>query len=409
MTTALVPTSHARLSASGAHKWMHCPGSIEAEAPFPDISSKYADEGSAAHLVASTCLEFGRDAASEIGLTYNAYPTFPITADMAEHVQTYLDFVRGLWAFCDRTWIESKAMVPELLAKLPEDVGGTSDAGGIDFAERVLHVTDLKFGRGVLVEVQGNEQFRIYALGKYGELSHEDKMRLAYVEMHVIQPRARHDDGPIRSERITLVELLNWAKNELSPAAYKALTANAPRAAGDWCKFCKAKSVCTTFRDKAFDAMPFVFEELPNAIPLMAAPVPFSSPERVAEIYFALDRLEEWASAFRSFVFNEVSSGRPIPGVGLKRKRTNRKWMDDGMVRQYLTALNVTPFLLQPDKIELRSPADIEKQLKAIKQPFPEHLVVKQEGELTLCPADDKDALTTLPQAASQFTTLELP
>ena len=42
--------NHAKMSPSGAHRWMRCPASLLLEQTLPDTSSKYADEGTRAEL-----------------------------------------------------------------------------------------------------------------------------------------------------------------------------------------------------------------------------------------------------------------------------------------------------------------------------------------------------------------------
>ena len=44
---------HAKLSASGAHRWTQCAGSVNAEEGLPNTTSIYAEEGTLAHHVAS--------------------------------------------------------------------------------------------------------------------------------------------------------------------------------------------------------------------------------------------------------------------------------------------------------------------------------------------------------------------
>jgi len=41
--------AHAKLAPSAAHRWLNCPGSIRLTADIPETTSKYAEEGIAAH------------------------------------------------------------------------------------------------------------------------------------------------------------------------------------------------------------------------------------------------------------------------------------------------------------------------------------------------------------------------
>lgn len=53
-------TTHAKLSASGSHRWLACPGSVEAESKVPQgKSSLAAQEGTCAHELADLVLSNG--------------------------------------------------------------------------------------------------------------------------------------------------------------------------------------------------------------------------------------------------------------------------------------------------------------------------------------------------------------
>ncbi len=49
--------AHSVLAPSSAHRWMHCPGSVNLERLFPNQSSAYAEEGTLAHAWAAFALD----------------------------------------------------------------------------------------------------------------------------------------------------------------------------------------------------------------------------------------------------------------------------------------------------------------------------------------------------------------
>src|SRR5690606_30590166 len=49
---------HALLSASGSERWLNCPGSVRLEQDFPDTTSPYAQEGTAAHELSEIMLRY---------------------------------------------------------------------------------------------------------------------------------------------------------------------------------------------------------------------------------------------------------------------------------------------------------------------------------------------------------------
>ncbi|MCS5736754.1 DUF2800 domain-containing protein, partial [Herbiconiux daphne] len=96
-------SSHARLSPSGAHKWMECPASLAAERGIKESRSEHAAEGTAAHNVAENVLRalnprwrgkrptFSKLAASDyVG---ERVENWTITGDMVEPIQSYIDTI----------------------------------------------------------------------------------------------------------------------------------------------------------------------------------------------------------------------------------------------------------------------------------------------------------------------------
>jgi hypothetical protein len=154
---------HAKLSPSGAHRWMRCPGSIALEAPFPDDSSVYAAEGTLAHLLASEELDGTKPAAERIGEQHTV-DGFDFTVDkvMVAYVEDYVKLVREI-AVGGVLLVEQRVPIGHLTGET--DATGTSDAVVVHADEGRLTVIDLKYGMGVRVLADGNEQAMMYALG----------------------------------------------------------------------------------------------------------------------------------------------------------------------------------------------------------------------------------------------------
>ena len=235
-----MPSSHARLSASAAERWMHCPGSITLteRLKLPNTSSVYADEGTMAHSVAEWKVmhtESGPAYKKELK-KWEASEFW--CGEMDEATTFYANEVQDIYIRLLQQDAGTVRMVEQRIDLKEWIPGGfgTSDAVVIGAGE--IHVVDLKYGKGVKVEAEGNPQLRLYGLGSaslFGDLYDFDT-----VVLHIIQPRLDH----ISTERIALKDLRDWGKNEVRPAADEAANGSERTACGDWCRFCPAKAVC---------------------------------------------------------------------------------------------------------------------------------------------------------------------
>lgn len=208
--------AHAKLSPSGAHRWMRCPGSVVLEAQYPDRGSVYAREGSAAHELAALILETEAESAQPyVGkeiefMDGDEEVVWPITQDMADHVDDYVKLVREK--------AEGKTLLVERKVPIGHITGeggatGTSDAIILDTAGKTIEVIDLKYGMGVRVFADGNEQAQMYALGALEEYGLVGDFE--HVVMTIHQPRLNH----VAEHWLTVEELQAFAEKVRDAAA----------------------------------------------------------------------------------------------------------------------------------------------------------------------------------------------
>jgi len=353
MNRNLPVKQHATLGASTSARWMACPGSIRLidALQLPDGSgeTEYAREGTAAHALAERCLVNNTEPHQLLGVTLGGVE---VTEEMADFVSIFADYCRHLAEHATEHFAEQKFS----LAKLnpPEAMFGTADFVAYDKASRTLHVVDLKYGRGVVVEVKENEQLRYYALG--AALLLDDGTRaIETVEMTIVQPRAAHPDGIIRSEQINIVDLVEWS-NDLLAAARATQDPKALLTAGEHCRFCPAAATCPARRAQAQAIAQVEFDSLPEHVP----PAPETLPlELLVEVVGHLHMLEDWIASVRQFAQTKLERGEEVPGLKLVAKRAMRKWADEDAVRAELAGRSFDSEEIETRK--LKSPAQIEK------------------------------------------------
>jgi hypothetical protein len=382
---------------------MSCPGSVNLarQVPVQDSGSNiFAQEGTNAHTLGELCLREKRSPDFYLGSQFYG---FVVSEEMVEHVGTYVAHCRELALQVmahsgGAVWIEHKFNLNSL--NPPEPMFGTGDFCAYDAQTQTLYVVDLKYGQGVVVEVLGNKQTRYYALGC--ALSPEIKgLPITDVVMTIVQPRAGHADGPIRSETISFLELLEFASTLLF-AAKKTQEPNAPLVPGSHCRFCPASGVCPAQRDQAMVLAQMDFGVETPSVP----PAPETMPiEVVLDMLPKLHVLEDWIAAMRAHVRGKLERGEDVPGWKLVEKRAQRKWADTAAVEKYLAGKYDADAVYEPR--DLKSVAQIEKVVG--KKPFAASplaaLVVKQSSGLKMAPASDPSPAVVV-TAGSEFLAL---
>jgi len=358
--------AHAKLSASGAERWLTCPGSIRAEESIPDKSSKFAMEGTAAHELAELCLTKTRTAISYLNQTLPE-SQWKVDEDMAEHIQTYVDYVDQ---FKGHRMIEQRVD----FSKYVPDGFGTSD--GIIIDNDTMHIIDLKFGKGIRVDADNNSQGKLYAIGAlcdYGFV-----YDIEHIIIHIVQPRLDH----ISVWEISAVELLAWAE-WVKGRAQLCSEPDAPRVASEKaCLWCKAKPTCPELMALTESAT------LADFTDISVSP---KSPDKlsVRDLRFALDNKKliiSWLDAVENLAFERLSAGEDFAGYKLVHGRSSRSWVDPQEAEQVLFE-ELGDALYAPKKIITAPQA--EKLLGKKKIGLLDGLVSKHEGKPTMVPESD--------------------
>ena len=357
----LTAGKHALLSPSSAARWMRCPASVVVTRDMPEDSSPYAIEGTCAHRLAELLLNgadgFPADEAAKV-IAAGVDPD-----SLVEPVRVYVDYVRSLGSEI----VTEVSLDISLITKEPE-ARGTSDA--VVFSDGVLHVCDLKYGKGEPVSAEENPQLAIYAGAALAAFDFLGEIR--EVCMHIVQPRL----NSISVWRVSVDELM---------AFLSGVTVAGAR--------------CLRLLDENLD---------PDTVPAEFFQ-PWASLD-VQQLAYILDRIgliKSWMGEVEAAAHAALMEGREVPGYKLVEGRAgSRKWTDESKAEKLLKAWKV-PADFRYVK-SLISPTQAEKLLK-LKTLTDEQwaelcgYVSREPGKPTVVPASDKRPAISGRPAAEDF------
>ena len=348
---------HAKLSASGAHRWMACPGSVAAEDGLPDRSSSFAEEGTIAHELMEKIL-------ANQGVRLNPYKW-----EMIEAVTVYVNYVSSLRKYGeDYLFVERRVDFSEWVP----DGFGTADT--IIVNDEVIHIIDLKYGKGVQVFAENNPQAQLYALGAYAEfgfLTDAKKVRIS-----IVQPRLDH----ISEWELSVTELLKFGET-VRQAAADTQNADAKRVPGiKQCQFCKAKATCPALYKLTADTLMADFDQLDEIIPVNKL-----TDDQMRAAIENRPLIEAWLSAVENLAKERIANGNGFAGYKLVEGRANRKWADETIAAERLSKYTKEDIFTR----KLITPAQAEKILGKKDKTKIEDLIIKPRGSPTLAKESD--------------------
>ena len=369
---------HAVLSASSSHRWTKCTPAARLELEFDDTESSAAAEGTAAHALAEHKLRRALKMRSK-------KPISPFDCDeMDEYTDAYVDFVLEQLELAKQSCSDPLVLIEQHLdfSKYVPDGFGTGDC--ILISDKALHIIDLKYGMGILVNAERNSQMMLYSLGAleiYDSLYDIDE-----VSMTVFQPRRDN----VSTWTIPVDDLRDWAENELRIKAELAFKGEGEYCPGDWCTFCRAAVRC---RARAEEKLKLAQSEF--RLP------PLLSDAEIEEVLGKLSDITKWANDLLAYATDAaVNHGKAWSGYKVVAGRSVRKFKDEDAVAE-VAKVNGYKDIYRQSLITL---TEFEKLMGKAK--FNEvlgDLVYKPLGKPTLVPVSDKRPAINVSNATNDF------
>lgn len=378
-----MPDQHALLSASGAHRWLNCTPSAVLESGEPGSTSNAAEQGTAAHALAE----------HKLRRALHQHPNMrPISeyidTEMEGYTDDYADFVLEQIRDARQSCPDPQALIEQRLDFSHVVPGGFGTGDAVIIAEPCLHIIDLKYGMGVLVEAENNPQLMLYALGAlhaFGSL-----YEITEVAVTIFQPRRSN----VSTWTISTEELLAWAESEVAPKAALAAKGDGQFAAGSWCQFCKLAPTCRARAEANLYIAKYEF----------APPAELTDTE-IADVLARLPLLTKWASDVEAYAASlAINQGKAWPGFKVVVGRSVRKYTDEIAVAEAAQAAGFTDIF---DK-KLITLTAMEKLMG--KTQFADvlgELIHKPVGKPALVPDTDKRPALHVVSAADEFTNTE--
>ena len=355
--------THAVLSASSSKRWLNCPPSAKLNAEIPDTTTEYAKEGTDAHELAE-------------------YKVNQLLGIKADNPTENLDYYNQEMESCTDSYAQyiaeqvSQYSSPVVMVEQRLDFsryvpGGFGTGDCIIVADEVLTVIDFKYGKGVAVEAEYNPQMMLYALGALELFS--ILYDINEVKMVIFQPRIEN----ISEFSMSVLDLLNWAENELKPKAELAAKGEGEFCAGEHCRFCKVKATCRKRAEYNLAIAKYDF-----------APPDMLEDSEIEMILERADALTAWAADVKEYALSEALKGKKWNGYKVVEGRSNRKYTDEKMAAAVVKNAGKDPY----SEPKILGITEMTKLLGGRKK-FDELLskyVCKPQGKPTLVPESDK-------------------
>jgi len=386
-------SEHSVYGGSSIERIVKCPRSVKMCEGETSAESDAAIEGTKAHA----CLE------------YMAKKLFiekleaGIALRKTKHAATINDWCADMVAYarqaCSTISKKIKILGPDAVVTFEKRLdssaftenGQFSTADIVVYSRKKRHIwlADYKYGYRVVNE-RKNFQLRYYGLAAILNIGWN---LFDTYEFSIIQPRAWHIDGTVRSIEGHKDDLVSYGK-KVKTAVKISKSKDAPLVYGKkQCSFCAGKYKCPEFKKRTFTMAK------KSGLPINAKNIGVEITEKNAgKLLKAIDRAQDLMKAIRYKIFVMALNGAEIEGYKLVNNRAVRKWQLDAKAIKKLEK-EFGPDAFAPKKI--LSPAQFEKIFKSKKaKKFLKENTSKISNGLTLVEEkDNRKALSRVDEA----------
>lgn len=356
MNTPHVEREHSLLSASSAHRWFNCPGSVAlSESIPPQPQSEAAAIGTRAHEACEKVLRLflkAKQNGIEVGYEYDKDPEI---ANAAE------EYKKLIWSEALKYSVSGKVVGIEDRLYFNKDLSmyGTADFWAVYTNEKGARegvIGDFKFGYN-FVDVAKNLQLLYYGIALREKVRALGK-DLDTVRTFIFQPRA--GGQTYREYTYTAKQLDQWQAKILKVAKQILVEKSTKFKTGSHCKFCPALAVCDKYKKDIETKLSITVDADTLSLPV---PTHLSNAQLFRVVAYG-DQLVTFVEEVKKYVLARLQAGEKIEGLKLEEKKGRKCWVDnDDLVASFLLKSGIKPY---EDKLITISKAEKEAKKKLV-------------------------------------------
>lgn len=392
---------HTEWGGSKVARNVRCTGSVIKCRNVDDSgTSEAAKEGTLAHMLAEAAL---KDGASVFELVKNGVE-FDISQKDEDPEYRKPDLVMAEYlqeGYIKHILLKKGELFVEQTNPFEFAPGnkGTADIAVINRKKRFLNISDLKYGVGILVYVEANEQLEAYAISFLDAYDLWDDIDT--VELEIYQPRRDWVD----TTRVTTAYLKERKaffreKYDESQGDDAVLVPGILQ-----CYFCPYMNRCRAAFDYVFAALHGDYESLELAVtdPIKALKAKDISTAEAATLYRARDLANRMFKTLDERLYDEYMAGHETPGVKVVSGIGRRHWKDEKEAEQALERMRVKKD--ERYNVKLVSPAQAETVVGKRQRSKLDALIFKKPGKPTL--VREEDPRKAIPAVVDDFEDLD--